>query len=284
MYKNSKYELLNNKDLLYKLYIEEGKSTREISKLAGAKTCNSARQALIKFDIPVRNYRSGQTLDIEPNIIYNNSFIDGSLLGDASLVIYNKKSSFCGSYYCRKQKYKEYIKWCSDNIFPVDDFKLEKNKLLYKGKEKEYEFYSFRTPSSLRLREFFNRWYKESNNFIKAVPKDLEFTKEMLLVWFLDDGSSTYRNRNKEKEWKEKNWTQKKEQIIINFASESFSKEDNDYLCEGFNRIFNLDMKIFSYCRGSGWRIKIPQRNTNLFFEILGECPVECYKYKWKIV
>src|SRR4051812_15045126 len=50
-----KYDLLNDKDWLYQKYVIEKISTEEIARLAGAKTANSARQALIRFGIELRN-------------------------------------------------------------------------------------------------------------------------------------------------------------------------------------------------------------------------------------
>ncbi|KKM21887.1 hypothetical protein LCGC14_1630980, partial [marine sediment metagenome] len=55
-----KYDILNDKDYLFQKYIVEGLSTEDIALLAGAKTPNSARQALLRFGIVVRNGREGQ--------------------------------------------------------------------------------------------------------------------------------------------------------------------------------------------------------------------------------
>jgi len=33
---------------------------------------------------------------------------------------------------------------------------------------------------------------------------------------------------------------------------------------------------------GTGWRIYIPQSQVEMFYEIIGDCPVSSMEYKWK--
>jgi hypothetical protein len=48
-------------------------------------------------------------------------------------------------------------------------------------------------------------------------------------------------------------------------------------------RNFGLNARTIPCQWGTGWRIKIPQAQARLFFDILGPCPVPEMAYKWKI-
>lgn len=259
--KSYKYPELNDKSFLETEYVIKGLSTKEIARKVGAKRSNSVRQALIRHGIKVRNSREAQVFDRrEDHIVINRSFIDGGLLGDAYLQKSNKNSLTSCPFYARKQKHEEYIRWCGEMIGDCS---------IKESKDKKY--WQLRTKTHDELQEFYLRWYPESNGYKKRVPRDLFFDKEMLLVWFLDDGSTSWRSRAGSSS------------VLLSFSSESFSRDDNEYICNGFNRCFDLGFKIRKCCSGSGWRIHASERKVNDFFEILGASPVECYSYKWKL-
>ena len=260
----SKYLKLNDKKWLEEYYLEKRLSTKEIAKIVGAKQSNSVRQALLRLDIPIRNQREAQVKNEIQGVELDTSFIDGGLLGDAYLGIHNKFSKISQPYYCRKQKHKEYIDWCSRNL-PSIPFSVSKEK----GKLGDSFF--LRTLSSPIFRSFFERWYPEKNQYKKCVPRDLAFDAKTLLVWFLDDGSTTWRTGRR------------KGQVLLSFSSESFSKEDNEFLVEGFNKEFDLNMSVRKCNSGTGWRSWVSQSKVKDFFSIIGDHPVECYRYKWKI-
>ena len=103
MVEEVQYDLLNNKEWLYKKYVKEKLSTKDIKKLCGAKTSNSVRQALIRNNIKVRNVSEGLTCNrINDGFILNVPVIEGSLLGDARLGIYNRKSDISNPYFSKK--------------------------------------------------------------------------------------------------------------------------------------------------------------------------------------
>lgn len=276
-----KYPLLNDKDWLYDLYITQQQSTITIAELAGAKTGNSARQALGRFGIQVRNNREGAILNQVDDIIVDKDFIDGSLLGDACLLLSNKTSKICEPSYSRGQKYYEYVNWCGQQISQSSCKKIRKQitKINYKGQLRYYESYTYMTMTSSLLRPFYNRWYPESNGFKKIVPRDINFTPKTFLVWFMDDGCSMYRDMYHKGKTP---LNERKGKALIKFSSESFSEEDNQFLCDGFNNVFDLQMKVIPYSAGTGYKIRILQSKSIDFFNIIGPPPVECYKYKWK--
>lgn len=68
------------------------------------------------------------------------------------------------------------------------------------------------------------------------------------------------------------------------FCSESFTKEDQQILCDKINEKFDLVARTVKVKGGTGWRISIPQSKSNEFFNIIGPPPVQSLAYKWKIV
>ncbi len=123
--------------------------------------------------------------------------------------------------------------------------------------------------------------YPKENNFKKLVPRDIIINPTVLLHWFLDDGFSTLRDRNQE--YLNKGWKQRTKQVIVGFCSESFSKEDNEFLANEIAKI-GIGCYVGKCNSGTGYRIFINQKDTNKFFAIIGPPPVKSLEYKWKII
>ena len=100
--KSYKYPKLNDREWLYKCYVEQKLSTIEISKLAGARTCNSVRQALIRNNIPVRSISDGITAKHPDFFVINQDVLDGCLLGDGYMIRYNRLSNKSYPYFAKK--------------------------------------------------------------------------------------------------------------------------------------------------------------------------------------
>lgn len=290
----SKYELLNNKEWLYNKYIVEKKGTIEITKLAGAKTPNSARQALIKFGIPLRSIGEGLTCDREDEGFVlddmSRQVIEGSLLGDASLRVWQKGNKNANTAVYKTNKYYDHILYFTTGIFRSFEKAKEKivernNYLEYKGVKRSFSYFHVNTYSYKELNTFYERWYPESSGFKKVVPKDIVITPIVLLHWFMDDGCSILRKRdykeNPNKKWLSRR--RKENQVFIIFCSESFTREDQEMLVEQMNKKFNLEAKVIACGFGTGWRIKITQSQTQNFFKLIGPCPVPSLAYKWKV-
>jgi len=282
MMRKSIYSELNDKDWIHRKYFVENLSTIKIAKLVGASSPNSVRQAIIKFGFRPRNFREGIINGKKDLLIENREVIDGSLLGDSSLNIFNKKSKICCPYLVKKNKYEDHLLWFAGHLLPQDQINLkeEHHVIVWKGKESKCKTFVFRTLSSNKLKKYYKRWYPKENNYRKLVPRDVKITPKLLLHWFLDDGYSTWRNRNKE--MSEKGWKQNKKQVLAGFCSESFSKLDNIFLINKIKQL-GINCRLVKSQQGTGWRIKIDQTNTNKFFDLIGPCPIASLKYKWKI-
>lgn len=268
----SLYPELKNKDWLYEKYVTEKRSLNYITKLIQCKSSNSVRQALIRFGIPVRNCSEGLTVNNE-QLFLNKEIIDGCLLGDAGLRKYNKRSDNSYALFYKKNVNLDHIEYVAkffyknfQNYISTDSYTLD---------EKTFSCHIFSTRVDKRLDSWYIRWYPEHNQFVKLVPRDIEITPLVLLNWFMDDGSSSYRKRLYRGVKQVR-----KNQVKITFCTECFTLDDQIFLRDEINRKYNLKC-IVTPVKNS-FRLKIPQSKTLDFFNIIGSSPVESMKYKWK--
>jgi len=143
---------------------------------------------------------------------------------------------------------------------------------------KRFNYFSIRSLSNKDLMPVFRRWYPEWNDYKKVIPEDLEVSSELMLHLFLDDGCSCLRKRKK----LGKSPKIKERQIIITLCTECFSEKDQKNLALKIYDCFGLDIKVRSANSGTGWRMYVLQSQADLFYEIIGPCPVPSMEYKWK--
>jgi len=272
---DSKYEKLNDKDWLYQKYIIEKLGIRKIAKLVGARICNSVRQALIKFDIPVRNISDGLTCNRRNDgFVFDKEILDGCLLGDGFLRAYNRKSDKSYPYFCKHNIYYDHVSFVAKQIFKYNwrkKIKEYKNTYKYKGEKKHNTVYGLRSYCHKELLSYFREWYPPENDYKKVIPRSVELTPTVLLHWFLDDGCSYKRKR-------------KTRQIIIALCSECFYKENQEFLQEQFIKKFGIKTRLKKIpCKNyDGYRIIINQSYADKFYNVIGPPPVPNLAYKWK--
>lgn len=266
----SMYSLLNDKEWLYQKYIVEKLSTVEISKIVGCKASNSVRQCLIRHNIPVRGYSEAQVVNRdETDFILDNSVITGCMLGDATMPIHSKTSGFSNPSFRKKNKYKDHVE-CVAKILLPDTWGNRVKPTLAKLNGKVFQLYMFDTLSRKTLLPYYKKWYP---NGIKVVPDDIVIDEIALLHWFLDDGYSYKRNRGYY-------------EIVTGLETQGFILEDVNRLCKITKDNFDLGFKPTPYkSRTTGaiqWRMRLPQKQSKHFFEVVGPSPVESLSYKWK--
>lgn len=266
--KSYKYPLLNDHDWLYKNYITNSLSTNKMRDMVGCKTSNSVRQALIRHGISLRNISEGLTIH-NPPIHINQSMIDGCLLGDAWLFRHNPNSDISMPYFIKKNKYIDHIEYNIKQLYPthndISEFVSYETKII---NDVIVGYYVFRTPVYKELHSFYDRWYLSGT---RQPPNDIQISPELLLNWFLDDGSSYHRRKDS-----------KSKQITITFSCEGFYPENVKRLVEKLCNTTEMEFKMSPCNSGYGYRITLQQHYTNSFFKYIGACPVESLKYKWK--
>lgn len=265
------YSELNDREWLHTKYIIEKLSTEEIANLIGAKTGNTIRQALLRFEISVRNRSDGQTVNRESDyFVLDLPTIEGSLLGDGSLDIWNRESDISFPYFHKKNIHYDHVLFVANNIFARNpEFRISYYERIKDGKKQSHFWLSSLTHKELL--PFYRKWYPKENEYKKVIPEDIEISQQLLLHMFLDDGTSF--QRRKESNTK---------QVQIKLCSECFSRDNQEMFCDKVNAKFRLGLKTTPYNAGLGWRIMVPQSKANLFYEVIGESPVQSLAYKWK--
>jgi hypothetical protein len=262
-----KYIELSDKEWLIQKYVIEKLSTTTIANELGT-AASVVRSSLKKHEIKLRNLSESQRLN-EDNFIVNESVINGSLLGDGQIRCYNKHSKISCPVFKKKNKHYDHVEYVAKLLF---DNKNRIFEVQNKYNKKYLTYFEIRSYANEKLIPFFKKWYPIENDYIKLVPKDIVLDDICLLHWFLDDGYSLYIKGAK------------KRNVFVVFCSESFSEDDQQMLCDQMKNKFNLNAKLLSVKgRGTGYRIKIPTTDVNLFFDLIGKCPVSSMSYKWKI-
>jgi len=266
----SKYPLLNDKSWLQEQYVNNGLSTISIAKLAGSFCCNSVRRSLIRHNIPVRNSREGQIYNRKRDFILNESVVIGCLLGDGYMKKHRKESKICAPYFAKTNKHLDHVQYVAGFLFNNPEKFVTSTTNLYKGRI--FPRHILRSYTDECLIPIYEKWYPESNNYQKIVPLDIELNETILLHWFMDDGSSYCRSGRE----------RRSKQIIISLASESFTKEEQEFLSQQMFEKWGLLVNIGKCKSGTGWRMYFRQSQAELFFSIIGLPPVPSLAYKWK--
>jgi len=277
----SVYKELNDREWLVENYENNLRSCLNISKEIGCNN-NAVRQALIKHGIRVRNPSEAQLTKSTTNLQINKSILDGSLMGDAYLAKWRKGSNSLPRL-GKANKFLDHVMWFAKSFEDSPNIQLQ-----FDSKTKSFPSYVYRSNVDPQLEDYYKRWYPESNNYKKVIPDDLVIDQMFLLQWFLDDGYSHLRNRKVEMELK--GWKQNIDQVLVGFCTECFELEQQQNLCDKINEKYDISIKpkkiVWKNSTESkeGYRLTVAQTKTNNFFNIIGECPIETLKYKWKLV
>ena len=246
-----------NQDYLYKEYNINKRSAIDI---ANDINCSptTINNNLRKYNIPIRTGSESTCLATSTSIEYINEglkqIIYGLLLGDGNLRSICKYSAR----YRHSDKNLEYIEWLI-KLFNSYGIKTS----YYDGTKTKSNVHQMWTYS---IREFVNIFDKFYCNKIKVIPRDINITPITLKHHYIGDG--THNRKNK----------------IIYIYTYGFTKEDVEYLVQQYNKLgikFNI-YKSRKYNDDRGYYLSVPKKYYNKFFDIIGECPVDCYKYKWK--
>ena len=180
-------------------------------------------------------------------------WIDGELLGDGCLHKISPRSAI----FVYASKYQEYIEYVRDTL---KSFGIEQagkiNRYYSKWDCYTYHYSSCAYPELLTIHK---EWYPEGK---KIVPKGIVLTPLVCRQWYIGDGSLTYKEKN--------------HRVLL--CTCGFTIPDVEWLIKqlreiGFWAIWQKKNMISI--------VNKPHKEFNNFLEYIGECPVECYKYKW---
>ncbi len=137
--------------------------------------------------------------------------IIGSMLGDGNLSISGINARLIIK---RSYKDKKYLLWQLEQFKDfITDNALYNSSYLDKRTNKYYKLFTFITRCSSAFTPYYNEWYSSTK---KSIPRNLELTRLIMLIWFLDDGCIVKINNT----------------LKIKFATHNFSKNDVDFLCK----------------------------------------------------
>ena len=205
------------------------------------------------------------------NISFTKEFLeilDGEMLGDGCILKYKNQGSFRESFGFDKIEWAQHIfDLLKLNNIPIIGDKIYKREP--SGKSNNISW-GVGSNNVWELGDAHRRWYVKNINYnenlgqgfnnriyIKTVPKDLILSANCLLSWYI--GDATIYNKGG---------------CMIH--SEGFTTNEVEFLRYRLQQDFN----ILTTHRPNN-TIYVPFAERIKLLEIMGECPVECYKYKW---
>ena len=241
-------------------YVVQRLSTTELAKRLGVSR-QPIHDRLEKLKISCRNNSQSQRpkkLEKE-NIEKSKNLILGTLLGDAHLR--KPEGNSKATRYIHTNVKSEYSSLIQENL---NSFGIKTSYNISKEKRKN-RFNSIQIQSKgysyfYQLRQ---EWYPEG---IKIVPKSLELNPEIMLYWYLDDGSLT--------------------DYDIRLYTNAFDKKSDQHLQKELKTKFNIisvktkAQKDLDYIRISGKKEK--DKFLKIVFSKYENMNISCFDYKFK--
>jgi len=241
-----------DKKTLSALYLDQKKSCKSIGELYGV-GFEAIRKNLIRCDIPRRSaasYKIRDRLVLKPEQL---EFLDGFLAGDGS-ISYRLARDTCNGWLSGMFKHKEFAKYISNYL------DIDKNVSKYIHKSERYKSgecicYTVHSGANVFYTEERGRWYP---NGVKIIPSDFSFSPTSMNILYLCDGS--------------------KLRLGAVICTDSFEIDNVEATIITFLR----DIGIKCHVRKDS-KVYISEKSIRDFLNFIGDCPVKCYNYKWRI-
>jgi len=246
-----------DKMVLHDMYIVQHMRIIDIAKAYGFLSSDPIRRELKRHGIKIRKRGSGFNVKKEfvPSTEQYN-FFDGLIASDGSICRRNKlanRYSQGNDFLSCAFKYKEFAEYIKNYLELTQKVtkKVHKSERYKSGECTQYGILSSANTFYTKERD---RWYPKGT---KVVPKNFRFCPVSMNIFYLSDGTL---NKN-----------------TIYLCTQSFTKKNlEDTLIRWIKEI---DIECWATKDN---QICIPSRCVNKFLCFVGECPVDCYKYKWK--
>lgn len=251
-----------NKEWLHNKYWDEELSQEQIGRLCET-TRDTIRYWIKKFNISQRSLNESVHLARVNHCklsLKATEWINGELLGDGSLTTTSKEDNLpsenLSALFRYSSKHKEYINYISSTL---KSFGIKQSGRIIKqyNRKQENYCYKYNSHSYKELMFIYRKWYPKGK---KVIPKDLELNSLTLRQHYIGDGSLIHQNKNK--------------RIIL--CTCGFSIFNVNRLVKQLN---NLGFKAMR--QPSLNTIHISTYSVKNFLNYIGECPVNCYQYKW---
>ena len=195
------------------------------------------------------------------------------MLGDGYL--HKTSNKHPNSYFVKKQckKYKEYVEWHHEQFSPFSisinkvfsehklSFNKETQKIEREQVKKHLSAYTFKTCSHPIFTELRNIWYPNGK---KIVPKNIELTPLSIAIWFCDDGSNNYEQRQ------------------ATFCTHSFTSKEVRFLCKKLKDFdIKANVRFAKYASGKKPILKVNSQSYDTLINIVKPyIEWDCMKHK----
>lgn len=183
--------------------------------------------------------------------------LHGHLLGDGCVYKPKKDKTYCR--YSQSCVHKEYLEWIISTVKIFNQPNIRYVSSYDKRTDKTYSRYAFATKTIPILNDLRSIWYPEGK---KILPKDVIVNSNSLLRFYLDDGSYHPSGNY--------------------LATNDFSPSDVEILLDKIILYTNLNWTMHKTGKKDVYKIFLSKKYRKDFLNIIGTCPVECYKYKWR--
>jgi hypothetical protein len=175
------------------------------------------------------------------------NLLEGLMLGDGGLerrkITHNPVLRIV-----RQLTDKDYLLWSAKILEQFLTLKGVRTKSTYDARTgKTYQSIILRTKSCPAFVPLYERWYK---NKIKTLPSDFVLNREILQVWFADDGTV----------YIEKGKLRRKCRFNIKIATHGFSLADVKTLQKKLETFFGFPFKIYQEKDKEQWTIRLLQK------------------------
>jgi hypothetical protein len=254
------YGKLFTKSFLVKKYVKNKKGIVDLAKELKVDE-GTIRRYLHKYKIEIRKSKEQVLINNPPKIFELSreaiSFIDGLLLGDASIP--KRKDGTKPRALTQACKHKEYLEYVKKRLL---NFRIESSPILSRWikddrcRNKGYNQHFLQSRRYKTFELFRERWYPKG---VKIVPKNILITRDLLIQAYLCDGNF-YRE--------------------VRFCTDGFDKESVFFL----KKLIEKELRIALNTRtnNGNYEIFIKKSDSAKFLSYLGKCPVKCYGYKWQ--
>lgn len=200
------------------------------------------------FEVRINRGKVLETLDNRELTL-----LDAHLLGDGTLVYTHPKKNKNPSFVIIS-KHKEYLNWLTSTFKLLEGRSIWDRNVHDPRTDKTYSAFWVKSRSYSYLIDQHKRWYPNGK---KIVPLDIQINPELLLHWYLDDGSPKATG--------------------IYLSTDCFTEEEVQFLISKIKEATGL--KVTAHKNGKGYRTCVC--NKREFLKIIGPCPVDCFQYKW---
>lgn len=246
-----------DKSTLENLYIKKRKTTYEIAEMLGC-TRKTVSGYLKKYDIDINpKQRKYELIKKVPFTQEQRDLIVGTLLGDGCVALHGRKNKSARLLvgHCKKQK--DFLMWKKAILANfVNTIRIQEDK------RKNSTMYSF-TSCTHHEFMFYRKLFYEGNK--KVIREGLiNHVKPLsLAVWFLDDGTLV-------------------KNVNMRISTDSFTKEENEYLQWILKCNFDIRSKVCEYTRNDKqyYYMSLNKENSLKMTEIIAPYAHDSMKYK----